>query len=176
MRVPTTQGKRKVVEISNFTASAEPMIDTVEVHCHSQCNSTTCCQENYKVISYNPLQDQLPNTCLDQTNIRQKDPQPSRTECKSYTATGVLLAGDQAAHHFLGNCYSAEVTGSQKPQSSVGASFLTIFHNNDAITSTEDQIILESWTNKALAQDHLKNFRDLFKLGCGMINNSKTLQ
>lgn len=54
------QGKRKVVEISNFTASAELMIDTVEVHCHSQCNSTTCCQENYKVISYNPLQDQLP--------------------------------------------------------------------------------------------------------------------
>lgn len=107
-----TQGERKVIKISNFTASAEPIIHTVGVHCHSQCNSTTCCQENEKIISYNPLQepDQLPNSFLDQTDIRQDDPRPSRTELESYVVTGVMLTSDQAAHHFLGNCYSVEVT------------------------------------------------------------------
>lgn len=129
VHIPTNQHhsreKKSSWNLQFYCFCAEPVIDTVEGHCHSQCNSTTCCQENDMVISYNPLQesDQLPNTCLDQTDIRQNDPWPSRTECKSCTVTGVLLAGDQAAHHFLGNCYSVEVTSvtqqNPKAQSSI---------------------------------------------------------
>lgn len=64
------------------------------------------------MLCYNPLQelDQLLNTCLDQTDIRQNNTRLSRTEFESYPVIGVLLTSDQAAHLFLGNCYSAEVT------------------------------------------------------------------
>lgn len=114
--------------------------------------------------------DQLPNSCPDQTDIRQNDPSLSRREFESCAVTGVLLTSDQAAHYLLGSYYSVEVA-------SVAQQNPKVSHNNtnNTITSMEDQTILESQTNKILSQDHLNNFRDLFKLGCGMIHASKTM-
>lgn len=52
-----TYREREVVPISNFTTSGEPIVYTVAVCCPSQHSSTACCQENEKIINYNPLHE-----------------------------------------------------------------------------------------------------------------------